>query len=222
MRTLEVRSLLRAPTPARRRPARRGHAAGQRPGAGGAGRPGWELTTSGRSSTTSWRSIRIRARPRSSSPPPSQRTSRIRLGHGIVQAPPAVNHPARVAERVATLDLISDGRVDFGTGQGSSQIELGGFGVDRWSKRGPSGRSRWTRSPACSSRSRSRGYEGRWISMPPREVVPKPKQRPHPPLWVACSRRETILLAAQRGSVRSRSLSSSPRRRRSGSTPTTS
>ena len=43
------------------------------------------------------------------------------------------------------------------------------------------------------------GYEGRWISMPPRNVVPKPRQRPHPPLWVACSRRETILTAAQRG-----------------------
>src|SRR5256712_2032603 len=59
----------------------------------------------------------------------SQRTSRIRLGHGIVQVPPAVNHPARVAERVATLDLVSGGRVEFGTGEGSSQAELGGFGV---------------------------------------------------------------------------------------------
>src|SRR3954463_7823944 len=66
----------------------------------------------------------------------SQRTRRIRLGHGIVQIPPAVNHPARVAERVATLDLISGGRVEFGTGEGSSQMELGGFGVDRTEKRG--------------------------------------------------------------------------------------
>src|SRR5436190_19636572 len=63
------------------------------------------------------------------------RTSRIRLGHGIVQVPPAVNHPARVAERVATLDLISGGRVEFGTGEGSSQMELGAFGVDRGEKR---------------------------------------------------------------------------------------
>ena len=51
----------------------------------------------------------------------SQRTERIRLGHGIVQIPPAVNHPARVAERVATLDLVSDGRVDFGSGESSSR-----------------------------------------------------------------------------------------------------
>src|SRR3954454_12155634 len=65
----------------------------------------------------------------------SQRTKRIRLGHGIVQIPPGVNHPARVAERVATLDLISDGRVEFGTGESSSAAELGGFLVDRAEKR---------------------------------------------------------------------------------------
>src|SRR6267378_4565491 len=65
----------------------------------------------------------------------SQRTTRIRLGHGIVQLPPGFNHPARVAERIATLDLVSDGRVEFGTGESSSQAELGGFGVDRDSKR---------------------------------------------------------------------------------------
>src|ERR687896_1437360 len=51
----------------------------------------------------------------------SQRTSNIRLGHGIVQLPPRFNHPARVAERIATLDLVSGGRVDFGTGEASSQ-----------------------------------------------------------------------------------------------------
>lgn len=65
----------------------------------------------------------------------SQRTKRIRLGHGIVQLPPAVNHPARIAERIATLDLVSGGRVDFGTGEASSSAELGGFGVRRADKR---------------------------------------------------------------------------------------
>src|SRR3989454_5730382 len=65
----------------------------------------------------------------------SQRTTRIRLGHGIVQTPPGFNHPARVAERIATLDLVSGGRVEFGTGESSSQAELGGFGVDRDLKR---------------------------------------------------------------------------------------
>src|SRR3974390_145525 len=65
----------------------------------------------------------------------SQRTSRIRLGHGIVQLPPGFNHPARVAERIATLDLVSDGRVEFGTGEASSEMELVGFGVERATKR---------------------------------------------------------------------------------------
>jgi alkanesulfonate monooxygenase SsuD/methylene tetrahydromethanopterin reductase-like flavin-dependent oxidoreductase (luciferase family) len=103
-----------------------------------------------------------------------------------------------VAERVATLDLVSGGRVEFGTGEGSSQLELGGFGVDREQKR-----AQWEESLDAITRmfveEPFAGYEGRWVSMPPRNVVPKPKQRPHPPLWVACSRRETILTAAQRG-----------------------
>jgi alkanesulfonate monooxygenase SsuD/methylene tetrahydromethanopterin reductase-like flavin-dependent oxidoreductase (luciferase family) len=128
----------------------------------------------------------------------SQRTSRIRLGHGIVQVPPAVNHPARVAERIATLDLISGGRVEFGTGEGSSQIELGAFGVERELKR-----AQWEEALDAITRmfveEPFAGYRGRWISMPPRNVVPKPQQRPHPPLWIACSRRETILTAAERG-----------------------
>src|SRR4051812_176636 len=65
----------------------------------------------------------------------SQRTTNMRLGHGIVQTPPGFNHPARVAERIATLDLISGGRVDFGTGESSSEAELGGFVIDPGEKR---------------------------------------------------------------------------------------
>ena len=61
----------------------------------------------------------------------SQRTSKIRLGHGIVLLPSAYNHTARVVERINTLDLLSDGRVDFGTGESSSNAELDGFAVDR-------------------------------------------------------------------------------------------
>jgi alkanesulfonate monooxygenase SsuD/methylene tetrahydromethanopterin reductase-like flavin-dependent oxidoreductase (luciferase family) len=128
----------------------------------------------------------------------SQRTKSIRLGHGIVQVPSAFNHPARVAERIATLDLVSDGRVEFGTGEGSSQMELGGFGVERDTKR-----AQWEESLDAITRmfveEPFAGYDGRWLSMPPRNVIPKPKQRPHPPLWVACSRRETILTAAEHG-----------------------
>src|SRR5438067_4299385 len=65
----------------------------------------------------------------------SQRTRNIRLGHGIVLMPPAYNHPARVAERIAMLDLVSDGRVEWGTGQSSSRIELEGFRIDPTAKR---------------------------------------------------------------------------------------
>jgi len=56
----------------------------------------------------------------------SQRTTQIRLGHGIVLMPPGYNHPARVAERIATLDLVSRGRVEFGTGESSALLELAG------------------------------------------------------------------------------------------------
>jgi alkanesulfonate monooxygenase SsuD/methylene tetrahydromethanopterin reductase-like flavin-dependent oxidoreductase (luciferase family)/putative sterol carrier protein len=128
----------------------------------------------------------------------SQRTKQIRLGHGIVQLPPAYNHPARVAERIATLDLISGGRVEFGTGESSSQAELGGFGVERELKR-----AQWQEALEVSTRllveEPFAGHQGRFLSVPPRNLVPKPRQKPHPPVWVACSRRETILLAARMG-----------------------
>ncbi len=128
----------------------------------------------------------------------SQRTRRMRLGHGIVQLPPNFNHPARVAERIATLDLISGGRVEFGTGESSSQMELGGFRIDRLLKH-----AQWEEALDAVTRMMVEepfaGYEGKWISMPRRNVVPKPKQKPHPPLWVACSRRDTIRIAARKG-----------------------
>jgi alkanesulfonate monooxygenase SsuD/methylene tetrahydromethanopterin reductase-like flavin-dependent oxidoreductase (luciferase family) len=128
----------------------------------------------------------------------SQRTQSIRLGHGIVNVMPHVNHPARVAERVATLDLVSNGRVDFGTGESSSQAELGGFGVERERKR-----EMWQEALDAITRMMVEtpfaGLEGEWVQMPPRNVVPKPLQKPHPPVWVACTRRETIHVAAQNG-----------------------
>ena len=65
----------------------------------------------------------------------SQRTKNIRLGHGITLMPPGYNHPARVAERIATLDLVSDGRVEWGTGESSARIELEGFGINYMEKR---------------------------------------------------------------------------------------
>src|SRR3954447_17421396 len=128
----------------------------------------------------------------------SQRTARIRLGLGILPLPPGYQHPARVAETVATLDLVSDGRVEFGTGETSSGAELEGFGVDRATKR-----AQWDEAIDVVARMMVEepfaGVDGRYVSMPPRNVIPKPLQKPHPPLWVACSRRETIRLAAEKG-----------------------
>ncbi|HZD81119.1 MAG TPA: LLM class flavin-dependent oxidoreductase, partial [Actinomycetota bacterium] len=124
----------------------------------------------------------------------SQRTRNIRLGHGIVQTPPPFNHPARVAERIAMLDLVSGGRVEFGTGESSSEAELGGFNIDPALKR-----EMWQEglevAVRCLTEAPFTGVDGTFVKMPPRNVVPKPVQKPHPPLWVACSRRDTILLA---------------------------
>ena len=128
----------------------------------------------------------------------SQRTKRIRLGHGIVLMPPGYNHPARVAERLATLDLVSNGRVEWGTGESSAQLELGGYGVPVGEKR-----DQWREAvEQCANMLAMDpypGFDGKFFSMPCRNIVPKPVQRPHPPLWVACSNRETIKLAARLG-----------------------
>ena len=128
----------------------------------------------------------------------SQRTKTIRLGHGIVLMPPGYNHPARVAERIATLDLVSNGRVEWGTGESSAALELEGYGVPVEAKR-----EQWREAvEQCANMLAMDpypGFEGQFFSMPCRNVVPKPVQRPHPPLWVACSNRETIKLAARLG-----------------------
>jgi alkanesulfonate monooxygenase SsuD/methylene tetrahydromethanopterin reductase-like flavin-dependent oxidoreductase (luciferase family) len=128
----------------------------------------------------------------------SQRTRDIRLGHGIIQTAPQYNHPARTAERVAMLDLVSGGRVEFGSGESSSEAELAGFNIDPFYKR-----EAWLEglevALRCMTETPFTGVEGKFVSMPPRNVVPKPVQKPHPPLWVACSRRDTILLAAEKG-----------------------
>ena len=129
----------------------------------------------------------------------SQRTTQIRLGHGIVLMPPGYNHPARIAERIATLDLVSKGRVDFGTGESASRAELEGFGVTPAERR-----AMWRETVEQVANMMMvmdpyPGFRGTYFSMPARNVLPKPVQKPHPPLWVACSNRETIHLAAQLG-----------------------
>src|SRR3954471_9720428 len=128
----------------------------------------------------------------------SQRTTNIRLGHGIIQTAPGYNHPARTAERLATLARVSKGGVEFGSGESGSEAELGGFGIDPAVKR-----EAWLEglevALRCMTETPFTGVDGQFVQMPPRNVVPKPVQKPHPPLWVACSRRDTILLAAEKG-----------------------
>ncbi len=125
----------------------------------------------------------------------SQRTKNIRLGHGIVQL--TTNHPARVAERISTLDLLSDGRVEFGIGEGSSVTELHPF-----DRRFRDKRAVWEDAVRCilpMFQESAWEYHGEYFDFPLRNVLPKPRQKPHPPLWVACSQFETIEMVARRG-----------------------
>ena len=125
----------------------------------------------------------------------SQRTENIRLGHGIVQM--TTNHPARVAERVATLDLVSDGRVELGLGEGASVTELHPFNLRFRDKR-----DIWEDAVRCTLPmfwNHAWEYEGEFFKFPLRAIVPKPLQKPHPPLWIACSQLDTIRYAAHRG-----------------------
>lgn len=128
----------------------------------------------------------------------SQRSKNIRLGFGVLPLPPGYQHPARIAEVAATLDLVSGGRVELGTGEGSAGAELEGFGVDR-----ATARAQWAEAVAVVARMMAEtpfaGADGDHIKVPPRNVVPKPLQQPHPPLWVASTKRETIRLAAEQG-----------------------
>jgi alkanesulfonate monooxygenase SsuD/methylene tetrahydromethanopterin reductase-like flavin-dependent oxidoreductase (luciferase family) len=125
----------------------------------------------------------------------SQRTRQIRLGHGIIQL--TTNHPAKVAERVAVLDLLSNGRVEFGMGESASITELEPFGRTLADKRAV-----WedaVRALIPMFRPGGSQYEGTYFNFPLRNVVPKPRQKPHPPLWTACSQLETIEYAGRCG-----------------------
>jgi len=127
----------------------------------------------------------------------AMQTQRIRLGHGAVVCVPQMNHPVRVAERAAVLDILSGGRLEFGTARSSTWSELGGFQVDpdttkkTWDEYVRVLPQMWTRERF--------GYEGVCFSMPERAIIPKPLQKPHPPLWVTVTSPGTELDAADRG-----------------------
>ncbi len=125
----------------------------------------------------------------------SQRTKRIRLGHGIFQL--TTNHPAKVAEKVAALDLISNGRVELGMGESASITELTPFNV-RFDEK----RAIFEDAVRCLVPMFGDGgveYHGQYFDFPLRNVLPKPRQKPHPPLWTACSQLPTIAYAGEKG-----------------------
>ncbi len=127
----------------------------------------------------------------------AMQTKRIRVGHGIVVCVPEFNHPIRVAERAAVLDILSGGRLEFGTGRSATWTELAGFQASpdetkkTWDEFVRVIPQMWTKERF--------GYQGRAFSMPTRAVIPKPYQKPHPPMWVAVTSPGTELDAAERG-----------------------
>ncbi len=126
------------------------------------------------------------------------KTENIRVGFGIRQVIPNYNHPSRTAESVAMLDLISDGRVEFGIGEGATRLELHGYGIPSREKRELSLESA-EQIANMMVMDPYPGYEGKGFSMPCRNVLPKPYQKPHPPMWLACTNRKTIEVAARNG-----------------------
>jgi alkanesulfonate monooxygenase SsuD/methylene tetrahydromethanopterin reductase-like flavin-dependent oxidoreductase (luciferase family) len=124
----------------------------------------------------------------------SRLTKRIRLGFGVVILP--YHHPIRVAERVAMVDHMSGGRVDFGTGR-SAPYEQTGMGIDPRDTR-----EMWAESLEMIPKIWEDGlfsWQGRFWNVPPREVRPKPYQKPYPPIWVAALQPATYKLAAEKG-----------------------
>lgn len=125
----------------------------------------------------------------------SQRTKNIRLGHGIYQL--TTNHPAKVAANVAALDLLSNGRVDLGMGESASITELEPFDIPFKEKREIFEDAVRCLVPMFTSANHE--HHGPYFDFPARNVLPKPRQKPHPPLWTACSQLPTIAYAGEKG-----------------------
>ncbi|MEX0666366.1 MAG: LLM class flavin-dependent oxidoreductase [Acidimicrobiia bacterium] len=126
------------------------------------------------------------------------KTERMHIGSGIINVTPPVNHPARIAERVAMLDKLGEGRFEFGMGRGSSSTEQRGFGIDdpeltkeMVAEVIPEFKKMW--------RENSYKFDGKFFKMPPRNVLPKPFSDPHPPMWVAAGNPGTFEMAARMG-----------------------
>jgi len=125
------------------------------------------------------------------------KTQRIHLGHGVVCLPPAMNHPVKVAERIATLDLLSHGRVHFGVGKGGTQQESGTFGYDL-ATLNPQIDEAMYLIPKIMVQDEIE-HDGVHVKIPRRPIHPKPYQDPHPPMYLACTNTETLARAGGRG-----------------------
>ncbi len=127
----------------------------------------------------------------------SQRTTKLRLGHAIMHLPYKINSPIRAAERIGTLDVLSNGRVEFGGGRATSHEELDGFDID------PALTQRqWAEAMQIIPRmmaEESFEYESDLIRIPRRKITPKPVQTPHPPMWVASTQPSSIQFAGEHG-----------------------
>jgi alkanesulfonate monooxygenase SsuD/methylene tetrahydromethanopterin reductase-like flavin-dependent oxidoreductase (luciferase family) len=125
------------------------------------------------------------------------RTRRIRLGHGVTLTPYRYNHPIRIAERVATLDILSEGRVNWGSGKSSSLVEQHAFECDiaqldaQWREALDMIPRMW--------RDDVFSYEGTYCKIPPTQIIPKPVQSPHPPIFAACSRPDSAAAVGSLG-----------------------
>ena len=127
----------------------------------------------------------------------AMKTKKMRVGHGIVVCVPEFNHPIKIAERTATMDIISGGRLEVGTGRSATWNELGGFRASP-----DETKKTWDEFVRCLPKMWTQdrfGYQGRSWSMPVRAILPKPYQKPHPPMWVAVTSPGTEIDAAERG-----------------------
>jgi alkanesulfonate monooxygenase SsuD/methylene tetrahydromethanopterin reductase-like flavin-dependent oxidoreductase (luciferase family) len=124
-------------------------------------------------------------------------TTQMRVGLGIVVCVPEFNHPIKIAERTAVLDILSGGRLEVGTGRSATWTELGGFRADP-----DTTKKSWDEFVRCLPRMWTQdtyAHDGEFWSMPERTIIPRVYQRPHPPLWVAVTSPGTELDAADRG-----------------------
>jgi alkanesulfonate monooxygenase SsuD/methylene tetrahydromethanopterin reductase-like flavin-dependent oxidoreductase (luciferase family) len=123
------------------------------------------------------------------------RTSRVRIGTAVTILP--FMHPIRVAEEIAVLDILSQGRIDWGVGRGYQRHEFEGYGIDIeqshliFREQLEIIRRAWTGERFA--------WDGEFFRFPELQVLPTPVQRPHPPIWIAALSPSTLEWAADRG-----------------------